>query len=199
VVAFLYADLTVIPILLIHRKYYGTKFAVRITALMLITMVIAALVVDEIFSGPGLIPTGPRPTHAHIFGSVEFNYKLALNVLGIAIFAAMFWLTSRPGATDPACGMKVDRAGAVTKELDGRTYYFCSGHAWTFEAAASSARHAVPARARGREMSARGNQLDATADRQIAELLGLIATVDEEPRVAHVPTPSTARVGTTRR
>jgi YHS domain-containing protein len=95
---------------------------------MFVTMVIAALIVDGIFSALGLIPTGPRPTRADIFGSVQVDYKLALNVLGPAILAAMFWLTARGGATDPVCGMTVDHARAVTKELGGRTYYFCSDH-----------------------------------------------------------------------
>ncbi len=61
VLAFLFADLIVIPILLIYRKYYGTEFTVRITALMFITMVIAALVVNGLFSALGLVPTGPAP------------------------------------------------------------------------------------------------------------------------------------------
>ena len=85
VLAFLFADLIVVPILLIYRKYYGTRFAVRITALMFITMVLAALIVDGIFSALGLIPTGPRPTRADIFSSIAVNYKLALNMLGLAI------------------------------------------------------------------------------------------------------------------
>jgi uncharacterized protein len=128
VLAFLYADLIVIPILLIYRKYYGGKYTVRISALMFVTMVIAALIVDAIFSALGLIPTGPRPTRADIFSSVQFNYKLALNLLGVAIFASLFWLTARRGATDPVCGMTVDRHKAVTKEFAGETYYFCSQH-----------------------------------------------------------------------
>jgi YHS domain-containing protein len=128
VLAFLFADLIVIPILLIYRKYYGTKFTVRITALMFITMVIAALIVDGVFSAVGLIPTGPRPTRADIFSSIQLDYKLALNILGVVIFAALFWLTARRGATDPVCGMKVDRATAVTKDSGGHTNYFCSNH-----------------------------------------------------------------------
>jgi uncharacterized protein len=128
VLAFLFADLIVIPILLIYRKYYGTSYTVRITALMFVTMVIAALLVNGIFSALGLLPTGPRPTRADIFSSVRVDYKLALNILGVAIFAVMFRLTARRGATDPVCGMTVDRAKAVTKELGGRTYYFCSNH-----------------------------------------------------------------------
>jgi uncharacterized membrane protein YraQ (UPF0718 family)/YHS domain-containing protein len=128
VLAFLFADLIVLPILLIYRKYYGARFTIRITALMFLTIVIAALIVDGIFSALGLIPTGPRPTRADIFSSVQVNYKLALNVLGFAIFTALFWLTARRGATDPVCGMKVDRDKAVTAEIGGKTYYFCSEH-----------------------------------------------------------------------
>jgi uncharacterized protein len=128
VLAFLYADLIVLPILLIYRKYYGGKYTVRITALMFVTMVIAALIVDAIFSALGLIPTGPRPTRADIFSSIQVDYKLALNLLGVAIFATLFGLTARRGATDPVCGMKVDRDKALTKEVAGETNYFCSTH-----------------------------------------------------------------------
>ena len=128
VIAFLFADLIVLPIILAYRKYYGTQFAIRITALMFITMVIAALIVAALFGGLGLIPAGPRPSRGDIFGSIHLDYKLALNILGVAIFAALFWLTARRGVTDPVCGMKVDRAKAATKEIGGETYYFCSTH-----------------------------------------------------------------------
>ncbi len=128
VMAFIFADLIVVPIILAYRKYYGWAFALRIVALMFVTMVIAALLVDGLFSAANLIPTGPRPSRADIFGSVELDYKLVLNILGLAIFAALFYLTARRGATDPVCGMKVDRAKAVRKDFDGKTIYFCSEH-----------------------------------------------------------------------
>jgi uncharacterized membrane protein YraQ (UPF0718 family) len=128
VLAFLFADLIVLPIIAIYRKYYGTRFTVRITGLMFITMVIAALIVDGIFGALGLVPTGPRPSRADIFSHITVNYKLALNLLGVVIFAALFWLTARRGATDPVCGMKVDRAKAVTKQFGAETFYFCSAH-----------------------------------------------------------------------
>jgi YHS domain-containing protein len=126
VLAFLFADLIVLPIIAIYRKYYGTRFALRITALMFVTMVIAGLLVNGLFSALGAIPAGPRPTRANIFGSVSVDYKLFLNILGVAIFGALFWLTARRGVTDPTCGMKVDRVKAITKELAGETFYFCS-------------------------------------------------------------------------
>jgi uncharacterized membrane protein YraQ (UPF0718 family) len=128
VLAFLFADLIVLPIVVIYRKYYGTQFALRITALMFVTMVTAGLLVDGLFSAVGAIPSGARPTRSDIFGSIRVDYKLFLNILGLVIFAALFWLTSRRGATDPSCGMKVDRHRAVTKEFAGETFYFCSEH-----------------------------------------------------------------------
>ncbi len=131
VLAFLFADLIVLPILAIYRKYYGTAFALRITALMFVTMVLAALVVDGAFSVLGLVPSGPRPSRGDVFGTISLDYKLALNVLGLGLFAALFWLTVRRGSTDPVCGMRVDRDKAVVRQLGGRTLYFCSAHCAT--------------------------------------------------------------------
>jgi uncharacterized membrane protein YraQ (UPF0718 family)/YHS domain-containing protein len=128
VMAFIFADLIVLPILLIYRKYYGWAFAIRITALMFVTMVVAALIVDGIFSAAGLIPTGPRPSRGDIFGRVAVDYKLFLNVLGLVIFAVLFWLTVRRGATDPVCGMSVDRAKALRSDALGGAHFFCSEH-----------------------------------------------------------------------
>jgi hypothetical protein len=126
VLAFLFADLIVLPIIAIYRKYYGTAFALRITALMFITIVGAALLVDGAFALVGLTPSGPRPDRGDIFGSVQVDYKLVLNVIGVAVFAALLWLTQRRGATDPVCGMRVDREKAVTRASGSRTLYFCS-------------------------------------------------------------------------
>src|SRR4051812_28208302 len=128
VMAFIFADLIVLPILAIYRKYYGTTFTVRITALMFVTMVLAALIIDGAFGLLGLIPAGARPTRADIFGSVQLDYKLALNAFGLVIFAVLFALTARRGATDVVCGMKVDRVKAITKQVAGDTFYFCSEH-----------------------------------------------------------------------
>jgi hypothetical protein len=100
VIAFIFADLIVLPIIAIYRKYYGNAYTLRIVALMFLTMVIAALIVDGLFSGAGLIPH-VRPTRANIFGSIHVDYKLATNIAGLVVFAALFALTVRRGATDP--------------------------------------------------------------------------------------------------
>src|SRR3954447_9311402 len=150
VMAFIFADLIVLPILAAYRKYYGTAFAVRITALMFVTMLLAAIVIDLIFSGLGLVPH-TRPTTSDVFGSIGVDYKLALNVLGFLVFGALMWLTVRRGATDPVCGMSVDKVKAVRVRYEGTTYFFCSEHckaAFQSDRQTYVGRRAAPAEAR---------------------------------------------------
>ena len=104
VIAFLFADLIVLPIVLIYRKYYGDRAAIRITALLFVTMVLAALAVNGVFSALGLIPTGARPTRADIFSSIAVNYTLFLDIAGLVAFAALMWLVRWPGdRAEAAC------------------------------------------------------------------------------------------------
>ncbi len=113
VVAFIFADLIVLPIVQIYRKYYGSAFALRIVALMFAAMVIAALIVDGLFGAVGLIPH-VRPTRADVFGHVRVDYKLFANVLAACAFVALFALTLRRRAGEPAGtggGRSTDAAG----------------------------------------------------------------------------------------
>jgi uncharacterized membrane protein YraQ (UPF0718 family)/YHS domain-containing protein len=127
VIAFIFADLIVLPIVQIYRKYYGNAYALRIVALMFVTMVLAALIVDGLFSSAGLIPH-VRPSRAEIFGQIKLDYKLISDVLGLAVFAGLFALTMRRGVSDPVCGMKVDRARAIRLDRARGGFYFCSEH-----------------------------------------------------------------------
>ena len=127
VIAFIYADLVTLPLILIYRKYYGTRFALKLTGLMLATMVLAAPLVDLIFSGAGLIPETRASIESITDRGIQFNYTAVLNIVFTLVGAALLWLTIRRGATDPVCGMRVDRhATAHRAQFDGRTYFFCS-------------------------------------------------------------------------
>jgi hypothetical protein len=64
---------------------------------MFVTMVIAALLVDVLFSGLGLVPQ-TRPSTEDVFGSIELDYKAALNLLGAVIFATLMLLRG-PGTS----------------------------------------------------------------------------------------------------
>jgi YHS domain-containing protein len=45
---------------------------------------------------------------------------------GVAVFAALMGLTLRRGATDPVCGLRIDRARALRADHAGRAFFFCS-------------------------------------------------------------------------
>ena len=94
VIGFLFADLIVLPIVLAYRKYYGLPFALRITALMFVTIVIAALIIDALFGAASLIPHA-RPARSDIFSSIKVDYKLATNILGFVVFTTLMGLTLR--------------------------------------------------------------------------------------------------------
>jgi uncharacterized membrane protein YraQ (UPF0718 family) len=103
VIAFIFADLIVLPIVAAYIKYYGREYALRITALMFVTIVLSALLVDGLFSLAGLIPD-TRPSRSDIFGSVELDYKLVLNLIAAVIFAALIYLTTRRGEPEHVHG-----------------------------------------------------------------------------------------------
>jgi uncharacterized protein len=127
VIAFIFADLITLPIVLVYRKYYGARFALKLTWLMLATIVVAALVVDAIFSGLGVIPK-TRPSIESITDrGIHFNYTAVLNIVFTLVAAILLWLTVRRGATDPVCRIRVDRhATPHQSTFEGEQYFFCS-------------------------------------------------------------------------
>ena len=149
-IAFLFADLIVLPILAIYRKYYGTAFALRITALMFVTMVLAALIVDGLFSvARARSRTRARRTRRHLrLGRARLQARAQPARAGV--FAALFALTVRRGATDPVCGMTVDRAqGADAARSTGER--------------STSARSTAATRTRRRARARRGPRARALA------------------------------------
>jgi uncharacterized membrane protein YraQ (UPF0718 family)/YHS domain-containing protein len=127
VIAFIYADLITLPIVLVYRKYYGNRFALKLTTLMLGAIVVAALVVDLIFSAIGLVPETRPSIDSITERGIKWNYTAVLNILFTFVGAALLWLTIRRSAKDPVCRMRVDRYATPHRSaFDGRSYFFCS-------------------------------------------------------------------------
>jgi len=95
VLAFIFADLIVLPILDIYHKYYGWRMAGFLLATFYATMVAAGLIVEFLFQGLGLVP------HARnakvVEASVTLNYTTILNVIFLALAAALIWRYFRRG------------------------------------------------------------------------------------------------------
>jgi uncharacterized membrane protein YraQ (UPF0718 family) len=92
VISFIFADLIILPILVIYRKYYGTKMMLALLGIFYATMVIAGYVVEFLFGALGLIPAGrtAKVTDA----GISWNYTTFLNIafllLAIALLVRFF-------------------------------------------------------------------------------------------------------------
>jgi uncharacterized protein len=95
VISFIYGDLIVIPIILIYRKYFGGRAALYLTLILYVSMVIAGVIVDLIFTSADLIPYGVRPPSAIAHATFHWNYTAWLDFAAVAIASWLLFLTMR--------------------------------------------------------------------------------------------------------
>jgi uncharacterized protein len=95
VIAFIYADLIILPIINIYRKYYGWKVAGLIVAIFYIAMAFAALMIEFLFDLLGLIPSQRSAQIAEM--SIRFNYTTVLNIVFLAVAALLLVRFFRTG------------------------------------------------------------------------------------------------------
>ncbi len=87
VIAFIFADLIILPILNIYRKYYGARVSLFLLGTFYATMVGAGLIVQFLFQALGLIPEAREAKV--IEASVHFNYTTVLNILFLFLAAVL--------------------------------------------------------------------------------------------------------------
>jgi uncharacterized protein len=103
VLAFIFADLIVLPILDIYRRYYGWRMAGFLLASFYATMVLAGLIVEFLFDGLGLIPA--ERTAKVEMASVQLNYTTVLNALFLCLAAVLVVRYFRQGGGLPMLRM----------------------------------------------------------------------------------------------
>ena len=142
VIAFIFADLIILPILDIYRKYYGRRTAVYLFVVSLLTMATAGLVIGLLFRAFNATPTDRTITQIESYPAwnattyLDIAFLLLMIVLGVRFLrtggVAMLRAMEQPpdehaADRDPVCGMAVDPSHAAHRvERDGRTYVFCS-------------------------------------------------------------------------
>jgi hypothetical protein len=133
VVSFIFADLIAFPLLLIYRRYYGTRLMLRMLVVFWSVMSLAGLATEGIFRAAGLVPS-TRPAQVAV-ARFQWNYTTYLNIAFLTLFALLYWTyrnRERLGggdgyALDPVCGMQVRQVDAPATATHGvRTVYFCS-------------------------------------------------------------------------
>ena len=89
VLAFIFADLIILPILDIYRRYYGFKMAAFLLVTFYTAMALSGLAVELVFQGLGLTPT---ERHAKVVeASITWNYTTILNIAFLALAAVLVW------------------------------------------------------------------------------------------------------------
>jgi len=96
VLAFLYADLIIVPLLDVYRRYYGTRMMLYIAGVFFVTMAASALIVGEAFAALHLIPV-PNPNVRHDLTLFAIDGTFWLN-LAFGALALYLW---RLDATHP--------------------------------------------------------------------------------------------------
>jgi uncharacterized membrane protein YraQ (UPF0718 family) len=108
VLAFLYADLIVLPLLDIYRKYYGARMMAYIFAVFFSTMVIAAIVMDLAFNALGIVPH-PNPNLRADLTMFSINSTFWLN-LALGALGVYLWALDARNPMDHGCHMHGDHA-----------------------------------------------------------------------------------------
>jgi uncharacterized protein len=87
VAAFIFADLIVLPILNIYRKYYGRRMSLFLLGIFYVSMVAAGLIVEVLFQALGLVPDERNATVVE--ASVTWNVTTFLNIVFLALSAVL--------------------------------------------------------------------------------------------------------------
>lgn len=83
VISFIFADLIVLPIINIYRKYYGWKMALRLTVVMYVAMVVAGYIIEALFWALNLVPDVRNAIVLE--ASVTWNYTTILNIIFLSV------------------------------------------------------------------------------------------------------------------
>jgi uncharacterized protein len=95
VMAFIFADLIVLPILNIYRKYYGWRMSLFLLATFYAAIVVAGLIVELVFGLLGLIPD--ERNARVVEASIQLNYTTVLNIVFLILAAVLVWRFPRTG------------------------------------------------------------------------------------------------------
>ena len=141
VISFLFADLIILPILNIYRKYYGGRMSLYLLGVSYVAMALAGFLVGAAFQLVGIVPTNH---HVAVFETrPTWDYTTFLDIAFLALMAVMAWRFVTTGGIemlraharhreagaehfqDPVCGMTVDRTEHRSFH-NGKAFYFCS-------------------------------------------------------------------------
>ena len=112
VISFIFADLIIIPILNIYRKYYGARMSLYLLLVSYVAMALAGFLIGLAFQLLGL-----APAHRHVIAfesAPSLNYTTILNLILIALMALLGWRFLRTGGLEMLRMMEMPPATDVS-------------------------------------------------------------------------------------
>ncbi len=129
IMAFIYSDLIVPPLVMVNRKYYGTRIALYIALIMYISMVSTALILNGAFAWFGITPESRRVVEE--VTRIKIDYTFYLNLGFVLVSLGMAWLAyryRRARREQSAGGHDHDHGGDAGVSLKRIVVYLCA--AW---------------------------------------------------------------------
>ncbi|QDP41082.1 permease [Radiobacillus deserti] len=87
IMAFIYSDLVVPPIIAVHKKYYGMKTALYIAGVFYLSIVLTSLGMHYVFTGLGIVPDSAKQIMSESPFQLDYTFWLNVVFLFVAVFA----------------------------------------------------------------------------------------------------------------
>jgi hypothetical protein len=119
VISFIFADLLIVPILNIYRKYYGGRMSLYLLGTSYAAMVLAGLIIGALFQLLGLVP--PHQFVEAFQARPSWNYTTFLNFAALAMAVVLGWRFLRTGG--PAMLRMMDAPATPSMDMSHHDHH----------------------------------------------------------------------------
>lgn len=115
IMAFIFSDLVVFPVIRVHAQFYGWKMALFIAGLFLVALVITALVIHYGFLYLGIDPQSASRALIDPVQRFQIDYTFWLNTVFLAMTVVFAWLVWRRADSDDGTHNHPDKGGLIDR------------------------------------------------------------------------------------
>ncbi len=110
VIAFIFADLIILPIVNIHRKYYGGRMSLYLLGVSYLAMAVAGFLIETLFRALGIVPHHFQV--AVLTSHPGWNATTILNLVALVVVGILGWRFLTTGGREMLRMMSSPQAGA---------------------------------------------------------------------------------------
>lgn len=129
IMAFIFSDLVVLPVLRINAQYYGWKLALYITGVLYCSLVLSALALHWGFAAAGILPQAGEGGPAQAQSAFQVDSTLFLNGVFLLVTMVLAWLAFSQGRDGGHSGGEKGWVERVLTVLTGASLVWLAGGA----------------------------------------------------------------------